>query len=141
MFFRIQSLWLLLAGLAAAALFFFPVFQGTLATGELKKMMIGSQLLMMIVAAVLAIVPLVIIFMFKNRNNQKWLIWLIVSLNLVFLALILIRTNDFKGSYDFKSTTYHVGAIMPVLAIIFLFMARTGIRADEKLIRDANRLR
>ena len=141
MLFRIQSLWLLLAGLAAAAMLFMPVFQGTLATGEVKKLMIGSQLLMLIVAMVLAVVPLVIIFMFKNRSNQKWLIWLMLLLNLVFLVLVLIRANDFKSSNEFTSTTYHLAAVMPVLSMILLFMARSGIRADEKLIRDADRLR
>ena len=141
MLFRIQSLWLLLAAAATSVMLFFPVYQGTTAAGEITKLMVGSQLLMLIITFVLMVVPLVIIFMYKNRKNQKWLIFLMILLNLVFLALILIRANDFQGQNDFKSSTYHLGALMPVVAVILLLMARTGIKADEKLIKDAERLR
>ncbi len=141
MLFRIQSLWLLLAAVAAGLMLFFPVYQGTTASGEVKKLMVGSQLLMLIITFVLAIVPLVIIFMYKNRKNQKWLIFLMILLQFVFLGLLLIRANDFQGINEFKSNTYHLGAVMPVVSIILLILARSGISADEKLIKDADRLR
>jgi hypothetical protein len=40
----------------------------------------------------------------------------------------------------FGSTLY-MGVCMPILSVIFSMMAYAGIKKDEKLIRDSDRLR
>ena len=37
--------------------------------------------------------------------------------------------------------SYWVGAVLPVLSIVFLVLAISGIRRDEKLVRSTDRLR
>ena len=139
---RIQSLWLLLAAAATALLFKLPVYGGVLAGGEAKDLLVGQNYLLFIVAAVLVLFPAIAIALFKNRSNQKKLIWVSLLLNLVFIGLIWMEVGDFKlANPGFTSSVYKVGAVLPIISIVLLVLAYAGIRKDEKLIASADRLR
>lgn len=139
---RIQSLWLLLSAVAIAMLFKLPVYGGVLGTGEAKNLLVGQNYLLFIVAAVLVLFPAMAIALFKNRSNQKKLIWLTVLINIVFIGLIWMEVGDFtQANPNFTSSVYKVGAILPIVSIVLLVLAYAGIRKDEKLIASADRLR
>lgn len=138
---RIQTIWLLLAGLAIGFLFRWPLFSGVLADQSKRELMVAENYLLFVVAAVLIVFPLIALVRFKNRKQQKLLIWLSLLLNAVFIALIWMEVDQFKQAYTFTSSVYRWPAILPVLSIILLIMALSAIRRDEKLIKSADRLR
>jgi len=90
----------------------------------------------MILAALSIGLSLFTIFRFKNRKSQLSFIWLNLLVTLGLLAWILVRINNMVGSGG-----YRLGAFVPVAVIILLFMARSGIRKDEKLLKSLDRLR
>lgn len=140
---RIQSLWLLLSSLVVIALSRLPVYIGKLGDGSQKVLMTAERLHMMIVALLLIILPILIIFLFKNRKGQKQLIWVHVLLNLLLLLFFYMAKGAFVDGQmpKFISSNYGIAVIVPVLSIIFDVMAYNGIRADEKLIKAADKFR
>lgn len=138
---RIQTLWLLLAAVASGLLFKFPVYSGTLSDNTKIDLFLSQNYLMLIVTAVLVIMALVALAMFKNRGNQKLLIWLSVLLNLVFVGLLWMEVDKFTTQHAFTRNAYQLWAALPVVSIVLLIMAYSGIRKDEKLIKSADRLR
>lgn len=145
---RIQTVWLLLAALFGAALFMFGILtiKYTGADGaEVKQslqLLEYSYLLAVLAIAVVAL-PVIAIFMFKNRKLQMNLAILAIVLNIGFLAYYLMGIESFKSSHvpPITSSSFGVASFMPVVAIIFLFMAISGIRKDNKLVKSLDRLR
>ena len=81
---------------------------------------------------------LVDIFLFNNRKLQMKL-----SLGAIVLVLLGAGYGAFRFFTDVAagSATPDVGLVLPLLAIIFGWLARTNIQKDEKLVRSADRLR
>jgi cytochrome bd-type quinol oxidase subunit 2 len=138
---RIQSVWLLLAALLMGLMFRMPIYKGVLATGEEKKLLVGQNYLLFIVAGVLVVFPLVTLSLFKNRKSQKSLILLSILINLVFIGLIWMEVSDFTTSHTFTSSVYQIASVIPIICVVLLFLAFGAIRKDEKMIREAERLR
>ena len=138
---RIQSLWLLLAAASFFFVFKFPIAGGKTQSGAISEQFAASNLLMFIIAILLGIVALVAIFFFKNRSSQKSLIWLGILLDLVFIVMMYFQMENLKSNPALINQTFKMGAIFPILYIILLVMAYSGIRKDEKLIKSVDRLR
>ena len=141
---RIQSLWLLLAAISIALLFKFPYYSAFIGTSTApEELTAGKSLQLFILAVVLGVLSLVVIFLYKHRTNQKRLIWLGILAAVLFIALMYFKTEDLIGANPnaISHETYKLGAIFPVLYIIFMIMAFTAIRKDEKLIKSVDRLR
>ena len=148
---RIQSLWFLLSIAALSAMFFFPI-------AELHKQGIvyffkmsgffeikGSQLIkhepiiiLLILNVFISFLSLLNIFLFKNRNLQIKLC-LITSLFLIIFSGVILYLTYFVNNYD--SVFYKVSSIFPIIAFIFIMLARIGIKSDEKLVRSIDRIR
>jgi hypothetical protein len=82
---------------------------------------------------------IIAIFTFKNRKLQACLCTWCIILNLawyVFLAFCFINEFMIAGTPHFK-----IAVCFPLIAIIFYWMARRGIIADEKLVRSMDRIR
>lgn len=136
---RIQSLWLLLATTAILLLFKFPIAKVAAAAGaEGKSFNASNNLPLFIIAILLALTSFFTIFLFKNRSKQKQFIWLSILVSFLFIALMYFPA---QGFIDQNGGQFSIGAISPVLYIIFSIMAFAGIRSDEKLIKSTNRLR
>ncbi|MBD3748266.1 MAG: DUF4293 domain-containing protein [Sphingobacteriales bacterium] len=152
---RIQSVYLFLASLAIYLLFLFPIANLSTATGAKKKkiMITGvyetingqvaqteSFTLLMIATVMIGIVPIVLIFLYKNRKRQ---------LTLVYTAVIVFIAYSFWISQTVKSASgtilqisdYGIGAGLTSVAVLFLILAGRGIQRDEKLVKSADRLR
>ncbi|CAN5506331.1 DUF4293 domain-containing protein [soil metagenome] len=138
---RIQSLWLLLAAASFFFVFKLPFAGGKTQLGAISELFAASSLLMFIVAILLGIIALVAIFLFKNRSSQKSLIWLGILLDLVFIVMMYFQMENLKSNPALMNQTFKIGAIFPILYIILLVMAYSGIRKDEKLIKSVDRLR
>ncbi|OAV44273.1 DUF4293 domain-containing protein [Lewinella sp. 4G2] len=81
---------------------------------------------------------LVTIFLFNNRKLQ---------MNLTLAGIVLVLIGAAYGAFRFFSdvaagnATPDFGLVLPLLAIVFAWLARTNINKDEKLVRSADRLR
>ncbi len=143
---RIQSVWLLLAALCNASLFYFDIYRadviinGVAATHHLR---INDHYPSLLVALVTMIMPLAAIFMFKKRKQQRTMVALCLVFTIGSLSTMLMRVTNFNNSVTPPPSngTYWVGAVLPVIAIIFLILAIRGINKDEKLVKSLDRLR
>jgi len=81
---------------------------------------------------------LVAIFMYRNRRLQQILCNVALLLAAAYLTYGgLMWYNDSAAEY--ANLTF--GIALPILAIIFTFLASKYIKKDEKLVRSADRLR
>ncbi|MCF6170319.1 MAG: DUF4293 domain-containing protein [Bacteroidales bacterium] len=154
---RIQSVYLLLAAIALAAMFFFPlaIFIGgdkdqlVLYIYQLLSKVPGSNPDVpsyfiypnLVLAALSLFITFTSVFMFKNRMRQLKMVRLVIILILVLIATFffyyvveLEKASGIEAQYD-------IGAYLPLIAFAFLLLAYRGIMNDEKLIRSSERLR
>ncbi|GAA4519968.1 DUF4293 domain-containing protein [Sphingobacterium thermophilum] len=154
---RIQTIWLLLATVVILGLFIFPYLNYIDLVGLGKKLFVTGEysavnnesvkqksfILQTLGTIVVALVPLITIFQFKNRKLQIKLIYLsIVLVVLLGVWMYFTATSTLQLiSQSFGANNIGVGFFLLPVAIILLAMALGGIRKDEKLIRSADRLR
>lgn len=137
---RIQSLWLFIAALFALLVFFFPIAKA----GD-NHLKIGTDVIAIILNAISIGLSMVAIFLFKDRKKQKQLSRLNILINIALFAyFILMSTKNFFEDQlaQFNQEGYYwIGMFIPLVVIIFTFMALKGISKDDKLIRSLDRLR
>jgi hypothetical protein len=138
---RIQSLWLLLAGISGLLTYKLPIWIGTLQDGGVKNFVGTENLLFFAATIATCLLGFITIFLFKNRKTQKSLASVGLLLSILLIALEIWTVSDYKSASNFKESSWQFGAIMPILMMIFFFMAIQGIRRDEKLIKSLDRLR
>jgi hypothetical protein len=96
--------------------------------------------LLTIVTAILGLIPIVLIFLFKNRKRQATLIYLDVVLVIGF-SFWLAQTIKGAAGKTLEISDYSIGAGLTSVAILFLILAAKGVLRDEKLVKSADRLR
>lgn len=133
---RIQSVWLLLAAIAAALTFKFEYYSGiNLQHPALYKITATENFPTLLLTVGVSTLALITIFLFKNRTLQLRLCVLGILLEAV---LIYLYYNQVKTYTD---GTYSVWAILHGLIVLLFFLAARGISRDEKIIKDSDRLR
>lgn len=149
---RIQSVWLLLAALFGVGLFMFGILtikytgtNGAEVTQSLSVLELNNVTGYLLAAIAIAIValPAIAIFMFKNRKLQTSLSVLAIVLNIGFIAFYIMGMESFKNAHvpPVTGSSFGLASFMPIVSIIFLFMAIRGIRKDQKLVKSLDRLR
>lgn len=147
---RIQSIWLLVAALLGGCVFILNMLSYSYidpsTSSEVTKgvKLLEYSYLLALLAMVLIALPLVAIFMFKNRKRQVNMALLAIVLNIGFVAfhITFIKDNYLNTlKIPAQSTSYGIASFIPVAVIVFLAMAISNIRKDEKLVRSADRLR
>ena len=133
---RIQSLWFLLASAVAFLTLKLSFYSGTYLPDNLYHQLNGTETLsLMIPTIALGTVTLISIFLYRNRPTQLWLCAVAILMDLILVFLYFRNINDFtKGDYALTA------ALHPVI-IISLVLAFSGIKKDEKLIKESNRFR
>lgn len=149
---RVQSIWLLLAGLTVLLLLVLPIVStqsnGTefwiQATGLFQKVngvttktQYFSPLFITTIAV--SLLCLATIFAFKNRAGQKRLIFAAIAALLLLGFWIFTYAKELPGGIS--AVTYGIGTFLPIAALAFCVLALRGIRNDEQLLRSADRLR
>jgi len=134
---RIQTIWLLLAGIAALLTIQFPFYSGIndplVTYHELTAL--NGGIVIMLATLLIAVLAFVCLALFKNRTTQ---LRLCVAAIIVEAVLIILY---YKQVTTFTAGTYSLTAILhPIIIILFVLAAR-GINNDEKIIKDSNRLR
>lgn len=154
---RIQSLYLLIVFIASILVFFFPVASFlSEASGEYLKLFVFSvenyvpvsqlvykstfTLPLIVIDIFILVLTAVSIFYYKKRFLQIRLVNFAILLEIVLIVLMFFYTDRLSKDTG-VTTSYEIGAIFPVISLVFLVLALRGIKKDEKLIRSLNRLR
>ncbi len=133
---RIQSIWLLAAGVCAILTLQFSFYSGTYLTDNQYHQLNGKEnTLLLFTTVVLAVLPLTAIFLYKNRIIQLRLSLIAIVVNIVLLFLY------FRELKEFAKGDMAITAGLHAIIIIALLLAARAINKDEKLIKESNRLR
>ena len=150
---RIQTIYLFLASIAIYLLFIFPIVN-TLTTDGARQIKItgvyetvSNQVvqtepftLLTIATAILGLIPLVLIFQFKNRKRQLTMVYSLVVVIIAY-SFWISQTIKAAANTTLEISNYSIGAGLTSVAILFLVLASKGIQRDEKLVKSADRLR
>lgn len=92
--------------------------------------------------ALTAAVSAIAIFVFRNRPLQGRLAGGAIIASLLLLILAGLTTKQTLDAVPpGESVHYQAGLVLPVLAMLFLWLAMRNIGKDEKLVRSMDRLR
>lgn len=149
---RIQTLYLLAVAALMAAAVFTPLAYFAAGVEEYKLFAFAlksataeySTIYMGVIVALAAFVPLVNIFLYKNRLLQIRLcaveLVLLVG-SAVFMALYYFLSNRMFSQLEFSAHGMHIAIIFPIIAIILDYLALRAIFKDEMLVKSLDRIR
>lgn len=136
---RVQSIYLLLAGLALIVLLFLPVGYQIQESGATVSIAMSQNLPTVTLSILTVIISLITVFQYKNRGFQLKLAS--VSILFALLTTISIAVFQFITGNTLLTAPNFIPYGFAVFAIVFLFLAYRGIDADDKLVRSMDRLR
>ena len=153
---RKQSLFLAISAISLLTLFFFPLatFIGNADSLVLYIYKLESlvpdhspafpQILILLLAvftAIMFLISIISIFIYKNRSLQVFLVKIGIILNLLIIAAFFFYYVNTLEEATGAIVRYDVGTYLLLAAFVFFVLAYRGILSDEKLIRSADRLR
>lgn len=145
---RPQTILLALVVVLVGALCLLPVYNITITTEEGGFMTFRKLQHLKILTLSIAIIPVIAlaaIFMYKNRKRQMMMAYAGLLLSLTLFVLCISFPELFSSSYlitigkpivDFNVGVFLI-AVMPAL----FFFAVRYIKKDEKLVKESDRLR
>jgi len=149
---RIQTVFLLGAAVSLLIMILFPLGEVVTSEGIRYGLTIHgiydaagevfiSGLPMVILAGFTTALLLVNIFLFRNRKLQiRFCVYAIV-LNFGLIGLMYYHGLLLSKEVDKGELALLLPVLMPVISIIFTYLAFRGIRRDEILIRSIDKLR
>jgi peptidoglycan/LPS O-acetylase OafA/YrhL len=145
---RVQTVWMILAALAAFLTIKFSFYSGTLAIqtganavttmatdGTYQLVTATNNFLILILTSALGTGIVINIFLFKHRSIQIRIIIAAIVMECLIIFLY------FRETQKFSQGNYNIWAILHILILFFLVLAARGIYKDSKLIKESNRLR
>ena len=127
---RIQSIFFLLSALASLLIIFIaPVLSNEDGLFYLYNDFPYLRLLLF----VSAFISIYAIFQYKNRSKQR-LLSSLSRLMITFFYLVVLLV--YREKFNFES-----GLFLCIIPFLLLFLASFFIKKDEKLIKDADRIR
>ncbi len=147
---RIQSLYLLISFGLILSLFFIPFAELINETGEsflflyrgleTEGKMVFVVYPVAILTAIIALVNLVTIFLYKRRMLQIRLTVFNMICMLGLVGLVFYSIHNQEQALN-AVVGYSIVNAFPLVAFVFNFMAMRAIRKDENLIRSMDRIR
>ncbi len=141
---RKQSIYLLVAGIISAVLTF--VFSLWTNSNNLPVYIIdlfsGASLLEKVTPLLFfasALLSIVTLFLFKNRQLQFVLGRLNILINLFLLGILIYLSQTLSG--ETLVSEKGIGMFFPVIVILLLVLANKAIKKDEDLVKSVDRLR
>ncbi|WP_412986257.1 DUF4293 domain-containing protein [Pontimicrobium sp. IMCC45349] len=134
---RIQTIYLLIAAGISSGLIF--VFNLWVNKGE-QIVFAKDEMLFLSLFIGSAVLSLVSISMFKNRQTQFVIGRLNIILNFILLGLFVYRSLNLSGETTDVSEK-GIGMLLPIFSIVFLVLANKAIKKDEELVKSVDRLR
>ncbi len=151
---RIQTVFILLSMLITGMYFtnplarilgpdnavYFYSFRGFHAAGE-KAEITSEALPLIILLAVILLLSLVTIFLFRRRVLQARFCMYNILLKLGLLGMVAFQLLHFRKQEEAVSLAVTWIALMPLAAAFFDYLAYRNIRKDELLVRSIDRIR
>ncbi|GAB3919728.1 DUF4293 domain-containing protein [Mucilaginibacter myungsuensis] len=152
---RIQSIYLLAASLVIFALYLFPIAHGiyidaipsTIKVTGIYQDVNGAQKLttpfttLSIVTAIVGLIPIVLIFLYKNRKQQMTLCYIAMLAVIGYSFWLSQVVQQATGGFTMTTSNFGIGVFLSSLSIVLILLAAKSIQKDEKLIKSADRLR
>jgi hypothetical protein len=150
---RIQTLYLFIALVLMALMFFFPYAEilsgeGKLYTFEFDGLhYIDSAIVYIqtvpsiILLSVILAINIVTIFLFKKRIIQMRVAFINLILMLGFIGLIYFYVRNFSVDLQADAVSYKVYDAFPFVSAILTYLAIRAIGKDEALVRSIDRIR
>ncbi len=133
---RIQSVYLLLvAGLSAGLSMFLPYGIDK----EGLELFVKDDYMLLGLFAGSALLALIAIFLFRNRQLQFVLGRINILLNFILLGVFVYWSLTVSGETTVSEKG--IGMIIPIISIVLLVMANKAIKKDENLVKSVDRLR
>lgn len=133
---RVQTIWMILAAIAAFLTLKFLFYSGTLIADNLYHPLLATDnFLILILTSALGTGIIINIFLYKNRKVQMRIILIALLLEFLIIFLYVKQTNNYSTG------NYSLWSVLHILIIVFLILAAKGIYKDSKIIKDSNRLR
>lgn len=86
-----------------------------------------------------ALLSIVTLFLFKNRQLQFVLGRLNILINLFLLVVLIYLSQTLSGEASVSEKG--IGMFLPILVILLLVLANKAIKKDEDLVKSVDRLR
>jgi hypothetical protein len=102
--------------------------------------LIGKYLPLTMLLVITPVTSASAIFLYRNRKVQMKVTGLLIILILTMIALLAYYSLNISHTYNI-SIEPGLNMILPVLSLIFTFLAFRGIKKDEELVRSYDRLR
>lgn len=104
---------------------------------------------LVVLTALMTILPLYTIFIYKKRELQVRLCRLIILLNALFLGLVYIYYESdilsviLEAEHEVQTLdmAYCIGMAFPLVNLVLEFFAIRGIKKDIELLKSVDRLR
>jgi hypothetical protein len=152
---RIQSIYLLLAGLVMFSLFLFPVVHNVPVAGTLSTIKVSgvyqdvngvlsqtqSFILLTAGTAIVALLPIILIFLYKNRKKQVVLVYGCLLVIIGYSFWMEQTVSSVTNNLNLSTNNFGIGALLSSISIVLLILAAKAIQRDEKLVKSADRLR
>ena len=87
------------------------------------------------------VLSLVTIFRYKNRISQVKLVRFTLLLSMLLIVGIFVLYPNIVMKTSEAVSEFEIGAYIPIINLLFLFLANRSILKDEKLVRSVDRLR
>lgn len=140
---RIQSIYLLLAGVFSGGLTFaFSLWTNTKGVQYIIDLFSGASILEKMIPVLFlgsALLSIVTIFMYANRKLQFVLVRINILINLLLLGLLVYVSQTLSG--ETLVSEKGIGMFIPVVVVLLLFLANKAIKKDEDLVKSVDRLR
>ena len=159
---RRQTIYMLLAVIASALLFFTPLMSFN-ADGEVMRFTIFGiknpietmsfsatyTWPLVVLTILMTVAPLVTIFLYKKRELQVRLCRLNMLLNIIFIGLVFVYyESDVLGVISAVENdiytldvAYFIGMVFPLVNLVMEILAIRGIKKDIELLKSIDRLR
>ena len=143
---RIQTIYLALAAACAFGLFALPFAKSEVAKEPDSLFYdgiydINDNTALLILFCVAGAMALISIFLFKNRKQQLLLGRFAIIANILGIVLVLWFIYQ-DGAFGGQEVQEQLGVGLPILFLVFGFLALRNIQKDEKLVRSSyDRLR
>ena len=126
---RIQTVFLFIAALSAAALHF----------TSMDVVIFDNSNIITLLCIISLVLALVAVFSFKNRKRQILLNNINMFINALLIGLLIYWLLNLSGGISFPEKG--IEPVFPVISVFCLFVANTYIRRDERLVKSVDRLR
>ena len=143
---RIQTIFLILVAICFFSLFAFPFAMSDISTAQFLQdqlYSVNDHILLQILAGLGGALSLFTIFRFRNRPVQMRLGYLLIVISILILILaVILFYNEANAILDKAQIEDQIGLYVPLIGIVFAFLAIRYIRKDDKLVKDSySRLR